>query len=69
MTPAVFVTGQLLTDAVWAPMLAQWPDRDVVFADHARDDTIAGMAVRLLAAAPPHFDLIAHAMGASSRSR
>lgn len=60
----VFASGQLLTDAVWAPQVtALSPDHDLRIADHTRDDTIAGMAERLLAAAPPRFHLIAHAMG------
>lgn len=65
MRPAVvFASGQLLTDDVWAPQVAALaPDYDVVLADHGRDDTIAGMARRLLAVAPGRFHLIAHAMG------
>ena len=60
----VFASGQLLTDDVWAPQVeALAPDYDVVLADHGRDETIAGMAQRLLAAAPERFHLIAHAMG------
>lgn len=60
----VFASGQLLTDDVWAPQVeALAPDYDVLLADHGRDDTIAGMARRLLAAAPERFHLISHAMG------
>lgn len=60
----VFASGQLLTDDVWAPQVeALTADYDVVLADHGRDDTIAGMAARLLAGAPALFHLIAHAMG------
>ena len=60
----VFASGQLLTDDVWAPQVeALAPGYDVVLADHARDDTVAGMAQRLLAAAPERFHLVAHAMG------
>ena len=60
----VFATGQLLTEDVWAPQAAAFShDYDVVVADHGRDDTIAGMAQRLLDAAPERFHLIAHAMG------
>jgi pimeloyl-ACP methyl ester carboxylesterase len=60
----VFASGQLLTDDVWAPQVeALAPDYDVVLADHGRDDTIGGMASRLLAAAPERFHLAAHAMG------
>ena len=60
----VFATGQLLTEEVWAPQAgALGQDYDVILADHGRDDTIAGMAARLLAGAPEPFHLIAHAMG------
>ncbi|BBB11424.1 alpha/beta fold hydrolase [Sphingopyxis sp. FD7] len=61
--PIVLITGQLLTDAVWQPLLDAWPDRDVIVADNRRDDTIAGFAQRLLDTAPPRFILVAHAMG------
>lgn len=61
--PIVLITGQLLTDAVWQPLLDAWPDRDVIVADNRRDDTIAGFAQRLLDTAPRRFILVAHAMG------
>ncbi|MBB6425218.1 alpha/beta fold hydrolase [Sphingopyxis sp. JAI128] len=61
--PIVLITGQLLTDAVWQPLLDAWPDRDIIIADNQSDDTIEGFAQRLLDNAPPKFALIAHAMG------
>ena len=61
--PIVLITGQLLTDAVWQPLLDGWPDREVIVADNRSDDTIAGFATRLLDSAPPRFVLIGHAMG------
>ena len=61
--PIVLITGQLLTDAVWQPLLDAWGDREVIVADNRSDDTIAGFATRLLDNAPPRFVLIAHAMG------
>lgn len=61
--PIVLASGQLLTAESWAPQRSAWADRDVRHADHTKDDTIAGMAARLLAAAPPRFALVAHAMG------
>ncbi|KTE10704.1 alpha/beta fold hydrolase [Sphingopyxis sp. H115] len=61
--PIVLITGQLLTDAVWQPLLDAWPDRDIIVADNQSDDTIKGFAQRLLDNAPPKFALIAHAMG------
>lgn len=61
--PIVLITGQLLTDAVWQPLLDAWPDREVIVADNRSDDRIEGFAQRLLDNAPPKFVLIAHAMG------
>ena len=60
----VLASGQLLTAECWAPQIAALsPDYDLRIADHGRDETIAGMAERLLAEAPDRFDLVAHAMG------
>ncbi|MCW0197906.1 alpha/beta fold hydrolase [Sphingopyxis sp.] len=61
--PIVLITGQLLTDAVWQPLLDAWAGRDVIVADNRSDDSIEGFAQRLLDNAPPKFVLIAHAMG------
>ena len=61
--PIILITGQLLTDAVWQPLLDAWDDREVIVADNRSDDTIEGFARRLLDNAPPKFVLIAHAMG------
>lgn len=61
--PTVLITGQLLTNVVWQPLLTGWSDRQFMFADQRNDDTIADMATRLLANAPERFDLVAHAMG------
>lgn len=61
--PIVLITGQLLTGAVWQPLLDAWSDREVIVADNRSDDTIEGFAQRLLDNAPPRFALIAHAMG------
>jgi len=60
----VFASGQLLTLDTWAPQaVALAEDHDLHFADHTQDETIAGMAARLLAEAPARFHLVAHAMG------
>ncbi|WP_447763205.1 alpha/beta fold hydrolase [Sphingopyxis panaciterrae] len=61
--PIVLMTGQLLTDAVWQPLLDAWGDREVIVADNRSDDTIEGFAQRLLDNAPPTFVLVGHAMG------
>lgn len=60
----VLVTGQLLTHDVWGDTLPVLKAKhDVVLADHTRDETIGGMAERLLAATPERFDLVGQAMG------
>ncbi|MGH6695795.1 alpha/beta fold hydrolase [Sphingopyxis sp.] len=61
--PIILITGQLLTDAVWQPLIDAWADREVIVADNRSDDTIECFAQRLLDNAPPKFVLIAHAMG------
>lgn len=61
--PIVLITGQLLTDAVWQPLIDAWADREVIVADNRSDDMIEGFAQRLLDNAPAKFVLIAHAMG------
>ena len=61
--PIVLITGQLLTDAVWQPLIDAWAGREVIVADNRSDDTIEGFAQRLLDNAPPRFVLIGHAMG------
>lgn len=60
----VFASGQLLTVDCWAPQaVALADDHDLRFADHTRDETVTGMAARLLGEAPDRFHLVAHAMG------
>lgn len=61
--PIVLITGQLLTDAVWQPLLDVWGDREVIVADNRSDDSMEGFARRLLDDAPPKFILVGHAMG------
>ncbi|MBL8554857.1 MAG: alpha/beta fold hydrolase [Phenylobacterium sp.] len=60
----VFTSGQLMTHECWTPQLAALSrDYDLRFSDHTRDETIGGMAERLLDEAPPRFHLVALAMG------
>lgn len=62
--PLVIACGQLLTARVFEPQIAALStDRQILIADHQSDDSIAGMAKRLLAAAPQRFALAGHAMG------
>lgn len=61
--PIVIATGQLLTDAMWQPVIDLWPNPEIILADNRQDETIADLAKRLLDVAPPRFALVAHAMG------
>lgn len=61
--PIMLVTGQLLTDDLWQPLLTHLPQGRCHFADHQSDMDMAGFAKRLLDNAPKCFTLIGHAMG------
>jgi pimeloyl-ACP methyl ester carboxylesterase len=61
--PIVMLSGQLLTRDFWAPLEERAPERERIHGDNLSDDSIAGMAARLLDTAPPRFHLAAHAMG------
>ncbi len=62
--PVVMASGQLLTSEAWGPQVAALSvDYDLRLSDHTCDETIAGLAQRLLAEAPARFHLVAHAMG------
>lgn len=62
--PLVLVPGLSCTAALYGP---QWPalapGRPILVADHARDDTMAAIVSRLLAAAPERFALCGLSMG------
>jgi pimeloyl-ACP methyl ester carboxylesterase len=60
----VLVPGLACTRALFEPQAAALrAGREIVVADHARDDTIAAIAARLLAAAPARFALAGLSMG------
>lgn len=62
--PVVLIPSQLLTHDLWSPQTAALGGQfHFIHADHGQDDTIAGIANRLLDAAPGEFDLVAHGMG------
>lgn len=62
--PLVFVPGLNCTADLFEPQIAQFRDRHpIIVADHASDETIADIAKRLLATAPPKFALIGLSMG------
>jgi pimeloyl-ACP methyl ester carboxylesterase len=64
MTPLVLAPGLLCDAALWQPQIAHFSqERPVQVADTTQDDTIAGMAARLLADAPERFALAGLSMG------
>lgn len=62
--PLVLVPGLSCNAALYAP---QWPaladGRSILVAEHSLNDTLQGIAQRLLAAAPPRFALCGLSMG------
>jgi pimeloyl-ACP methyl ester carboxylesterase len=62
--PTVLVPGLLCSPRLFAPQIpALWRRGPVTVADHTRDDTMAGVARRILDAAPPRFALAGLSMG------
>jgi pimeloyl-ACP methyl ester carboxylesterase len=62
--PSVLIPGLLCTARLYAEQIpVLWRFGPVVVADHRRDDTMAAIASRILAAAPPRFALAGLSMG------
>ena len=62
--PIVLVPGLLVTARLYAEQIpALWRLGPVTVADHTRDDSMAAIARRILAAAPPRFALAGLSMG------
>lgn len=62
--PLVLVPGLLCSARLYAPQVtALWSFGQVAVADHRRDDTMAAIAARILADAPPRFALAGLSMG------
>ncbi|ODN71784.1 alpha/beta fold hydrolase [Methylobrevis pamukkalensis] len=62
--PVVLVPGLNCTGALFAAQTARLaPSRQVLVADHTRDDTLAGLAESVLSAAPERFALAGLSMG------
>lgn len=62
--PIVLIPGLLCSPRMYEPQIpALWAHGPVMVADHTRDDSMAGIARRILAQAPPHFVLIGLSMG------
>lgn len=63
-TPLVLIPGLTCTRALWERQIAALSDiADITIADHTKDDTMAAIARRILAAAPPRFALAGLSMG------
>jgi pimeloyl-ACP methyl ester carboxylesterase len=62
--PVVMIPGLLCSARLYAQQLpALWPLGPVTIAAHTRDDSMAGIARRILADAPPRFALVGLSMG------
>ena len=62
--PIVLIPGLLASARLYAEQVPElWRFGPVTVADHTRDDTMTGIATRILAAAPPKFALIGLSMG------
>ncbi len=62
--PIVLIPGLLCTPELYAPQIPLlWRFGPVMVADHRRDDSMAGLARRILANAPPRFVLMGLSMG------
>ena len=62
--PSVLIPGLLCTPRLYAEQIPSlWRFGPVTVADHTRDDSMRGIAQRILAHAPPRFALIALSMG------
>ena len=62
--PVVLIPGLLLSARLYAAQVAAlWPAGPVMIANHTRDDSMAGIARRILDEAPPRFALAGLSMG------
>jgi pimeloyl-ACP methyl ester carboxylesterase len=62
--PTILVPGLTCSARLYAEQIpALWRFGPVIVADHTRDDSMAGIARRILAAAPPRFALAGLSMG------
>lgn len=62
--PTVLIPGLFVTARLYAAQIpALWRFGPVMVADHRRDDSMAGLARRILADAPPRFSLAGLSMG------
>ncbi len=62
--PILLVPGLVCSPRIYAPQIpALWRDGPVVLPNHIRDNTMSGIAKRILDEAPKRFALAGHSMG------
>ena len=62
--PLILVPGLVCSPRIYVPQLpALWRIGPVIFPNHIRDNTMAGIATRILDEAPKRFALAGHSMG------
>lgn len=62
--PVLLIPGLLLSSRMYAQQVeVLWPRGPVILANHTRDDSMAALARRILAEAPPRFALVGLSMG------
>jgi pimeloyl-ACP methyl ester carboxylesterase len=62
--PTVLIPGLLCTPRLYAEQIpALWPLGPVMIASHTHDDSMSGIARRVLSSAPPKFALVGLSMG------
>jgi pimeloyl-ACP methyl ester carboxylesterase len=62
--PVVLIPGLLCSPRFYAAQIpVLWRSGPVTVVDHTRDDSMAGIAKRILADAPPRFAVAGHSMG------
>jgi len=62
--PVVLIPGLLASARMYAAQVPPlWRTGPVMIADHTRDDSMSGIARRILSAAPAHFALVGLSMG------
>lgn len=62
--PIILVPGLTCSPRIYAPQIpALWQSGPVILANHIRDNTMAGIAKRILDEAPDEFAIAGHSMG------
>jgi pimeloyl-ACP methyl ester carboxylesterase len=62
--PIILVPGLVCSPRIYAPQIpALWQNGPVMLANHIRDNTMAGIAKRILDEAPERFAIAGHSMG------